>query len=669
MFLGMTILRALRFFAFGLCLMDLAARDAAAQEQDLVSLNFPEPTEIRAITQAVARWTGKNVIIGKRVVGKVQIIAAEKVSRAEAYQIFLSALNVAGYTTVETGKTIKIVPLVTATRANPEVYGRSAPIPRTDRVVTQVMNLRYLEARAAQQTLMKIMKLTSLVAFRPSNSLIVTDTGFKIRRVQGILEILDVPKQRLKVVFIPLIYGDAKSVAGKLSEILKSIEPTRSKTVAAANGKTKTVLSAASFKVTSDERSNSIIVFGPPALGEKAREIVKAFDVPLNEENSMGVRVRFLSYASAKKVLATLSSLTSGLGAERRVPRKGRRIGWPRSASPGQISLAALGSQLKIVADEATNALLISGSRSAYEAINGIIRKLDKRKPQVYIEADILDIELGETGAQGTSFFTAEGDESTVAWRARALEPIFAAGSEPSSDSDRLAAADALGKDFSLAVLAGKSLDIPGLGPVTPAGLIQIAKADARTRVLSSPHLLTSNNESARIVVGDRIFYRSAAASTVPGAGAVEKVEKENADLRLEIKANASPSNGYVTMKVDLEANEGGLDPGSGIPNINKRRSKQVVTVKNGQTTVISGLLRRRRTESFQKIPLLGDIPFLSWFFRQQNTQASTSTLLIFVTPHIVLGANDLAAIYDRRLAEKKRLLASAFGSAASSIP
>ena len=318
--------------------------------------------------------------------------------------------------------------------------------------------------------------------------------------------------------------------------------------------------------------------------------------------------------------------------------------------------------------DESSNALLITGSRSAYNAINSIIRKLDRRRSQVYVEADILDVNLTNGFNFGTSIIMGSGssEDSTLTsygWQGQTIAPVVAAaGQENLDNAAKLGIAEALGKDFTIGVLAASEVNIPGIGSVRPGGLINMLKADGNTRVLSSPHLLTSNNEEATITVGDTLFFKSAATSATVGAGAIEKVEKEEADLSLEIKPNVSHTGNYVTLDIKLEADEGSIDPNTQLPNINKRSTKQIVTVKNGQTAVISGLVKRREQEIYQKIPLLGDIPILGWLFRNSTISKSTSSLMIFLTPHIVYGANDLAAIYEQKVKERDNLLKGAFG-------
>lgn len=643
--------------------------DQIPEGQELVSIDFPEPTEIKDIIRAVALWTGKNVIIGKSVSGKIQMISPRKVTKEEAYQAFLSALNVAGYTTVETGKVIKIVPTSNALKDNLNIYQGSTWAPRTDKLITQIVPLRYIDARTVHQTLSTLVSGNSIIAYQPTNTLIISDTGYKVKRILKIIEMLDVAGQQPKVALVPIRYGDAKTIAAKIQEFITAGEATKS--AGAATG------GRASFKISVDERSNSVVIFGQPRIIQDVKDLVKKFDFPIDDPaNQASIRVRFLDYADAKKIAATLSSLASGQSSSgsRTQFSPVRSIGQPGSTTRReggeQAAVATLDNNVKITADESSNSLLITGSRSAYEAINGIIRKLDRRRPQVYVEADILDVNLDSGFQFGTSLMLGSEQGSTVqayGWQGEQAAPLVlgqsaAAAGGQASEVVKGQIAQSLGQDFTVGVLSSRTFDVPGLGPVSPAGLITLLKSDGNTRVLSSPHLLTSNNELAKIIVGDKIFYKTAVTSAAIGQGSIEKVEKEDVDLSLEIKPNISHAGNYVTMKIDLQANEGSINSKTGLPNINKRQTSQIVTAKSAQTIVISGLVKRRESEVFQKIPLLGDIPILGWLFRNSDIQKATTSLMIFLTPHVVYGANDLSAIYDKKIAERDALMDAAWG-------
>lgn len=618
------------------------------------------------------------MILGKGVSGKVQMISPRKVTKEEAYQMFLSALNVLGLTTVETGKVIKILPVRNAVQGNLQIYQGSSWAPRTDNMITQIVPLKYIDAKQLQGTLSRIVSTNSMIAYPPTNTLIISDTGFKVRRILAIIELLDVQGQQPQVALVPIKYADAKTVAQKVSEIMQA-----SKTGGQSSG-------APSHKITVDERSNSVVIFGPPRTISDVKALVQKFDFPIDDpQNQAAIRVRFLDYADAKKLATTLSSLAQG-GSTNRTRSIGRSIPFPSPASSsgsssgneggaaagtlgrpvggstGEAPTADLGENVKITADESSNALLITGSRAAYNAINALIRKLDRRRAQVYVEADILDVTIGSDFNFGTSLFlgsgSANGTKMAYGWQATGIAPIIEAQQNPGSTTALGGALKAFGgTDFTIGVLSGAKVNVPGIGEVSPGALIKLLKKDTNSRVLSSPHLLTSNNEKAKILVGDKLFYKSAQSSVVSGLSSVtEKVEKEDVDLILELKPNVSHSGSYVTLDLNLQANDGTITS-DGLPDVNKRQTQQIVTVKNGQTAVISGLVKLREQETFQKIPLLGDIPILGWLFRNTTKTKATDNLVIFLTPHIVYGANDLTAIYEAKVKERDEIMAKAF--------
>ena len=629
--------------------------DALPQGEELVNIDFPEPTEIKDIIKAVALWTGKNVILDRQVTGKVQIISPRKVTKEEAYQAFLSALNILGLTTVETGRVIKIMPIRTAVKGNLKTFLGAKWTPRTDEIITQMVPLRYINAKSIQTTLSRIVSSNSMIAYEPTNTLIISDTGYKVRRVLDIVNLLDVQTQQPRLEIIPIRFSDAKAVAEKVRQLVTS--SSRSKRLRSS--------SSQEYKILIDERSNSVIIFGPPRTIKDVKEMVRNFDIELDDPSRQAtIHVRPLDYADAKTLASTLSALTGrNRRTTRRVPSK-RRV-------PSLAAVAQLDDNVKITAYEPSNSLLITGSRSAYQALNSIIRKLDMRRSQVYVEADILDINIEDSFTAGMSIFggmgKSEGTKVIGTWQGAGATSLAIGGAlSQTSENEGVAATAALqelgklketfAKDLTIGILSGTKVNVPGLGEIAPAALINLIKQDANTKILATPQILTSNNELAKISSGETRLFTTT--STNPTTGAeTQKLEKENANLSLKIKPNISHSN-YVTLKIDLEANTFGTRiSDQGLPNINKRQTSQLVTVKNGQTVVISGLMQTREIETFQKVPLFGDIPVLGWLFRNSNTNNIKTSLVIFLRPHIVHSAEDLAEIYRRKLKERDKFL------------
>ena len=638
---------------------------AVPSGQELVNIDFPEPTEIKDIIKAVALWTGKNVILDRNVNGKVQIISPRKVTKEEAYQAFLSALNLLGLTTVETGKVIKIMPVRTAVKGNLKTFLGSSWTPMTDEVITQIVPLKYIDAKEIQSTLSRIVSTNSMIAYPPTNTLIISEAGYKVRRVLDILELLDVQGQQAQVAIMPIRYAEAKSIADKVSEIFKNTSASKK---GASSGAYR------SYKIMTDERTNSVIIFGPPRTIADVKALVRKFDIPLDDPSRQStIHVRPLDYADSKKLASTLSALATGSkkNGQLRRPPVGSGMGDKGAGEP--ISVADLGDDVKIAPEESSNSLLITGSHAAYQAINSLIRKLDLRRSQVFVEADILDLNMNSGFKFGTSIFSGRGgpQSSSIAttWQAAPLGPLIAsqavqgtqAATTFNSQAQLERVAGVFAEDMTVGILSGKEVEIAGLGKFRPGALIRMIKADANTRVLSSPAILTANNEEAQITVGEKIFFKTSDINPTSGTP-IPRVDKEDVDLTLGIKPNISHAN-YVTLQINLESSSANLDSSTGLPKVNKRKTKQLVTVKNAQTVVISGLVQTLESQTFQKIPLLGDIPILGWLFRNSRIEHLKNNLMIFLTPHIIHGADDLAAVYKTKVEERDQFLASVFGS------
>ncbi|NBQ53815.1 MAG: hypothetical protein EBU49_09575, partial [Proteobacteria bacterium] len=441
--------------------------------QELINIDFPEPTEIKDIIKAVALWTNKNVILDRNVSGKVQIISPRKVTKEEAYQAFLSALNLLGMTTVETGKVIKIMPVRTAVKDNLKTFLGSKWTLLTDEIITQIVPLKYIEAKEIQNTLSRIVSSNSMIAYEKTNTLIISDSGYKVRRILDILELLDVQGQQPQVSIVPIRYADAKGIVEKINELMKA---------GAGRG-------TPAYKLLTDERSNAVIIFGPPRTISDVKALVKKFDTALDDPTKQAtIHVRPLDYADAKKLSSTLSNLAQGKGGG---GGGGRRMTPLRpSAGPngqmipgGEAVVAELDEGTKITADEQSNSLLITGSRAAYNAINAIVRKLDIRRSQVFVEADILDINVDNRFKFGTSIFGGRGGQGNsniiTTWEASKIAPLVAAqaaGTTASSAAAVEKVAGAFAEDMTIGILAGNSVEVPGLGKFTPGALIKLIK-------------------------------------------------------------------------------------------------------------------------------------------------------------------------------------------------
>ena len=617
-----------------------AGSDVIPEGQELVSLHFPEPTDIKDIITAVSLWTGKNVILDDSAVGssKIRMISPKKITKVEAYQAFLSALSLLGLTTVETGKVIKIIRTNQVNNANIKTFVGSNWTPMTDEYITQIIPLKYVKVTDIQMNLSKIMTSTYVI-YEPTNTLIVSDSGYKIKKLMEILSYLDTPSNQPKLTVVPVKYSDVKTVVSNLSSM---------------------GVSSGQNKILPDDRTNTILVFGNSAFTKRVKDLVEAIDVKMDDNiNQANIHVRPLSYVDATKLASTLSQLITGN------KKSGVKSSLSTSSSSSSPSIVTLDDDVKITADETSNSLIISGSRGAYDSVNNLIKKLDVKRSQVFVEAEIIDMNLDGKLNYGSSIFLGSGGSKTnlaYTWEAGAMAPLIESTITGSTTTTSVSkAAGTFADDLVVGVLLNKTVKVPGLGEISPGALIKMIKTDSHSNVLSSPHILTANNEQASITVGDTIYFKGS--SVVSSTGVVtQNLDKENVDLELTLTPKISPTN-YITLDMNLSSNTAKIDSVAQAPTIMKRKTTQKITVKNGQTVVISGLVKEGDMEVNRKIPFLGDIPIIGWLFRNSTIQKTKGNLMVFLTPHIVHGANDLAVIYEKKVKERDEFLNLVYGN------
>ncbi len=618
--------------------------------QELVSIDFPEPTPIKDIIKAVSQWTGKNFIIGQGVSSgaKVAIISPQQVTKEEAYQAFLSALNVAGYTTVDTGKAIKIVPTRQATASNIKTFYGSSWAPMTDEIITQIIPLGYIDAQTVANQLRTILRESNPVPFQTTNSLIVSDTGHKIRRLLEIIRLLDVKGNQPQVAILPVKNTDANDIAKKVQDVFGS-----------RGGGGALYLQ----KVIVDERTNSLILIGPPRGLDDVARLVARLDRPLEDLGTQAqIHVRPLDYADAEKLAGTLQSLAQGSASLRN--RRGNAPA--NNAPPGSPNATADLGGVKISSDKATNSLIIQGSKAAFDEVDTIIKQLDKRRDQVYVETDIIDVNLGNQMSLSTSFLagaTASSGKINVplGWKPGGMAPFAITNPNASTTEQTDLLSKAIPSQALLGVLSSKKVKIGGI-ELSPGAFIFALKQDSNSNVLQTPSLLVADNEEANFEATEReniIINQEDPTTKVR----TQKIETLDATLGVKIKPQISKAD-FVSMDVQIKAESFGRRNAENRPEqTNKRSFNTKVTVQNEQTIVVSGLQRDLEIDGKDKVPLLGDIPIIGWLFRNSSTTKAKTTLMIFLTPHVVRSSEDLGRIYDQKVKARDEFLKAFYGS------
>jgi general secretion pathway protein D len=639
-----------------------AAQTPPAGDPGGIQLDFND-VELAVVIDQIAQITGRNFIYDDRVRGRVTIVSPSKVSIEQAYAVFESVLQVKGFTTVEgPGGVLKIIPIRDAKESSIETI-RAGRSENRDRFVTRLIPLRYIDAEAITNTVKPLVsKDAAMVAYPPTNTIILTDTQANIRRLLSILEAIDVETYREELAVIKVLHADAATMGQQISEIYGAevSAPTTSRrrtTTRRTATRTPDATSAAGrgqVRIITDDRTNSLIVLASRSQLEDIRGLVRKLDVPVTGGGS--IRVYYLKHADAEELVQTLTSLVSGARPTAGVTG---RAGSAATATAQALRsvVTELEEGVSLSADPATNSIIIQGSKEAYETLKGVIEQLDISRPQVLVEALIMEVNVNDTKDLGMNALLAI-DSAVDLTIATATDPatIAALGGtvipRPRNPGD---------------VLTGPFLVNTRRegGTTTIQTILRVAASDGDTNVLSAPHILTSDNEEAEIRIGNNIPIPTSRIDSAEGAssdGLNTSVNIERQDIGVTLRVTPQISEGdtlrlrifqeITGIDPTLTGADAGFDPNETGVALTSRRIENTVVVNNAETVVVGGLVSDRASETFTKVPWLGDIPILGWLFKTKTTSIEKVNLLVFLTPNIVRSAEELEAQSIRKREE-----------------
>ena len=634
------LLAATLFLSCGLALA-APEKPTAARSPSGVTLDFKE-VELVDLIQTMSELTGKNFIYDDTVKGKVTIISPRSVSLAEAYQVFLSVLNVKGFTVVPAGKVNKIVATRDA-KENRLPTVTDGEMPGAEQYVTRLVPLQNVDANVLATTVLTPLmpKTGSIVAFAPTNTLIITDSAGNIDRLLEIIRQLDNPRAFDRVEVIPLSAATAEEMAQVATQVL-AMSATRPRTAAPGQA-----VAAGGTKVLAYPRANALVVMGSDSDLEAVRSLVRELD-RRPEQGRSDLNVYYLENADAETLAKTLNEILTGVKSQARAGK----------AAPGTAP-AAITEAVSITADKPTNALIINASPEDFATIRAIVRQLDVKRKQVYVEALILELSMDATRDLGASIagFIPTGDEGFIYGGMNQVAPAMGVlatpegGIVPSLLTQSISGIMAGGL-FNMITITGPdgtSMTVPSI-----SALINLSKTDTDINIVSAPRLLTSDNEEAEIIVGSNVpIITSRLTNAVGSSDLAQSVTVERKDVALTLRFTPQVTEGnLVRLKVfqeitDLAPSSVG-DVNEVGPTLTKRLLRNTVLAENGKTVVLGGLIGTNSQISETKVPFLGDIPLLGWLFKTQNTSNKKTNLLIFITPRIIRDAGDLADITRR---------------------
>ena len=593
-------------------LLGLMLGSGSLQAQDY-TINLKD-TDIRELIQFVSDATGTTIVVDPVVKGKVRVISSKPVSASELYELFLSVLDVHGYTAVRSGDIVRVIPSKDARSAPLDVSDDRSSM-TSDEYMTQVIRLENISAAKLIPVLRPLVpQQAHMAAYAPSNAIIISDVSANIDKIRDIIERMDKSAVQ-KTDIIKLRYAVAEDVVRMLDQLNKSAAKQ-------TGGEQETLLVA-------DARTNSVLVSGDELERARLRKLVNHLDTPL--EQSGNVKVIYLQYAEATdlaevltRVMKNISQLDTAEGAQAK----------SRSSNTATIE-----------ADEDTNALIITADADEMASLEAVIQRLDIRRAQVLVEAIIVEMQVTDGQELGLQWLFADNDGvfgSNITRNDARLGSI--AGSQLSDDGgDTPDGVDLGGLAAALAGAGGVSLgwaqlDSMGLSMTV---ILNALNETANTNILSTPSILTLDNQEAYITVGEQVpFVTGSFTNTGAGGDGAQNpfqtIERENVGITLTVTPHINDGDSVVLDIMQEVSSISKTTVAASDVITNERKIQTKVLALDGQVIVLGGLIKDEVQDAQQKVPLLGDIPYLGRLFRSDAEVVRKSNLMVFIRTTII---------------------------------
>ncbi|MBU0730670.1 MAG: type II secretion system secretin GspD [Proteobacteria bacterium] len=591
------------------------AAEPAADEEMI--FNFHD-VDIRTIIKSVAKITGKNFILDPGVKGKVTIVSSQAMSADEVYGVFLSILQVHNFSAIEAGQIVKIIPHDQAKQDNSPIINEGETL-ESDKFITFLHRLEFVESDKLVPILRPLMNPKSyLAAHQDSNTIIISDNAANVKRLVEIITKIDQGKTA-ELEVVKLQHADARDVVS----VVEGLD------VKAQKGNAE----AQQIRLIADERTNSILLSGAERLILRAKVLIAHLDTPVATEGD--TQVVFLRYAQAKDLMPILSGMKT-----------------EQQGGQPNVKGAARGGRADVIiqADEATNSLIITAQQTAMKTLLSIVHKLDIRRPQVLIEAVVAEVTTGKTADLGVQWRSTAGTDGSG----------FIGGTDftnpnpnnPGSGINSLAVNPlGLSGGFNLGFFNGTTT-IFGTEILNLGGLISALSSDGDTNILSTPTLVTLDNQEAEIIVGENVPFATGSYTSTGNnnpQNPFTTYERKDVGVKLKIKPQINEGN---TVRLELEQEVSKViqsAASTGLQSTDTRSIKTTVIVEDGKILVLGGLISDDVQENVVKVPLLGDIPFIGALFRYSYSKHEKKNLMVFLRPVILKDEETSSRItFDR---------------------
>lgn len=669
---------------------------AIESRSDTIKINFPE-MDLETVLKNFSAITGRSFILDQVPKGQIRTIGPIgpiEIPRSQAFNLFVLIMSMNGYSVVPTSvpNVYKVVRSADAARENIPVYPPGRAPTSNEAMVTRFISLRYVSASdlANQLTQLTSKEGGQVVAYAPTNTLIIMDTAINIERMLKIIRLLDVPGPEPDMEIIILKYAPASEVANIINQIYQQSgtgAPARTATTRAPGrplpgkpvppgGAPEVIESggpagAGLPKVIPVERINALIIIALHDTMESIKALIARLDIDMGAATT--IHVYYCQNAEAKELATTLSSISGrGRGSQTgsslpnypraenapnlpgTPPTPSRPTTQPSTGPTTAVISGILGGDVTITADDATNALIIVSSPQDYDILKVVIEKLDIPRRQVFVEAVLLEVNYKEDRNAGVSMhgvsplgnqgLVFSGTSLSSSNSMTILSSLLTSGGSLTLPSG--ITIGALGQPVGV---PGTPLDASGNPTVTipSAGMIvSLLASTSRVNVLSTPTLLTTDNKEASIEVGQKIPVQTG--SSMSGGGfSTFSISRESVGIKLKITPQINSAD---NIRLDINTEISGVDSTSETmgPTTSLKTAQTTVIVRDAQTIVIGGLMSDQRREGLTKVPFLGDIPVVGWLFKSITGSTIKNNLIILLTPHIVRSDADAERVRQK---------------------
>ena len=595
------------FKRFSIAVLMLVAVWGSAQAQENWQINLKD-ADIGAFISQVADITGKSFVIDPRVKGKVNVLSSEAVNKEGVYELFLSVLQVHGYAAVPAGEVVLVVQQNEIKQQGRDIQADIGV--ESQEMLTKVIAIKNTPALDLVPILRPLVaKYGHLAGVKSANALIISDHATNIRRIEQIIERLDKSGvEELEVIQLK------EAWVGNVVTMLQNLDPSK---VAQGNN-SNTGRTSGSIRVVADERSNRLIIKGEKTARDRVRKLIEELDQPSYFSGS--AQVMRLQYADAKK----LAELLKGLLSE-------------APAAGGEANQAK--GKAGIHADEELNALVVRAEPSLMKEIQELVASLDVRRAQVLIESAIVEVTGNVNDALGVQWAVGDLDNPVGGTN------FDTAGPSLSSIAGSLATgnpAGAIGSGLTLGAYEERD------GEASFGAVIQALQSDTNTNLLSTPSIMTLDNQEAEIIVGQNVPFRTGSTASNNNSNPFTTITREDIGITLKVKPHIHDGEA-IRLEVEATAESVSQTSVNGSADLitNKRSIKTMILSENEETIVLGGLIRDDIREVESKVPLLGDIPLLGWLFRSTSTEQVKSNLMVFLRPTIVTEATKAKALTE----------------------